>query len=430
MKHAAIVSIDLGSAYTKIGIRRGWDDEAKLVHGLPIALTGEADYCIPSVVARVERARGIRWLIGVDAANQIPGASVQIFRNWKAALFGGTDRASKRSAAREESIEVAVAFFKQLREILYERILTDVRHLPVRVAVPKLRDASGEDDLVIGILRQAGWEPATCRPTVFEPESNAIGFLSRGRNRTWIPPQQSFRPPSQRTIKMQPMLEPGLSTAFRTMADHYAVLVTDVGAFTTDFGFVKFDSSFRDDAWNRPAINQQSVALGIRQLDERVLGLLEPDVREYFAKRPTSEWEWRKQDLYAGKPQRIVVANKTITIGGEFELEAIQDEIRSFAERVCEARTDFLREHALWKVHEEAVTGGGSAIRTLRDNLVATIKDAKRRAHDLWDPREPDAATAAGAGRMTPREKELRVIANRTLVRGGSAVGGASVFFE
>src|SRR5687768_13502847 len=119
--NSAIVSIDLGSAYTKIGIRRGWNAKADVVRGLPIALREEETYCIPSVVARVDGSRGVRWLIGVDAANQIPGTSVQIFRNWKAALFHGTDSASSARAAHNEAVEVAIAFLEQLKKVLYEQ---------------------------------------------------------------------------------------------------------------------------------------------------------------------------------------------------------------------------------------------------------------------------------------------------------------------
>ena len=81
MKYSAIVSIDLGSAYTKIGIRRGWNAQAEVLRGLPVALSEDQDFCIPSVVAHVETSRASRWLIGIDAASQMPGPGVRIWRN-------------------------------------------------------------------------------------------------------------------------------------------------------------------------------------------------------------------------------------------------------------------------------------------------------------------------------------------------------------
>jgi hypothetical protein len=432
MKHSAIVSIDLGSAYTKIGIRSGWNNAATTVSGLSFALENDEDYCIPSVVARVERSGGSQWLIGVDAAALAPGPGVRIYRNWKSALFQPAGSGGSFTAAygHAEAAEVAVAFLTQLRKVLLKERAADISGLPVRVAVPKLLGMAGVDDLVCPLLTQAGWDCATCRPTVFEPESNAIGLLSRGRNKTWTPPQRSFRPPPGKMIAMQWMFETGLSSALRTMSDHYGVLITDVGAFTTDFGYVKIDSSFRDDDWNRPEITQQSVLLGIQQLDDAILGVLEPEVREYFEARPPAEWERRKRELYAGKPQRVMVGGKPVTIGSDLEAEAIQDEVRRFSGLVCEARNAFCNAHGLHSVHEEAVTGGGSAIQLIRVGLLDSIRLAERRAHDLWDPNEPDAGLATRGERMTPHAREARRLTNRVLVRGASAIGAASVFFE
>src|SRR5690242_4923549 len=92
MQNRAILSIDLGSAYTKISIRRDWNDRATLVRRLSVAQSGEEDFCVPSAVAHVARAS--RWLIGTDAANLVPGPGVELFLNWKASLFATSTPAS------------------------------------------------------------------------------------------------------------------------------------------------------------------------------------------------------------------------------------------------------------------------------------------------------------------------------------------------
>lgn len=425
MENPSVVSIDLGSAYTKIANRDSWNSAGQLAYGLRAALKGEEDFCIPSVVARVDRERGTRWLIGADAANQMPSNKVQIFKNWKRALFAGREG----DVVHQQAIEVAVAFFTEIRHALGTR-LSDGRNAPVRVAVPRLAGAIDPAPVVKEILIRAGWDTTNSRMTVFEPESNAIGLLSRGRNQTWVPKQQNFAPPPKRMIFMQRMLEPGLSTAFRQMKREYTILVTDIGAFTTDFGLVRVDTSMKDDDWNRPEVVQQSVELGIQELDASILSVLEPSTQQYFEGMPAMEWELRKQQLYSGRPIRIVVDSKTLDVGDYVEGEAIKDQIRQFAKRVVSARQTFLRQHGISHVHEEAVTGGGSAVSLLRETLIDSIKTAKRSVHDLWDPNEPDIAIAAGAGRMTASEKDNRRWENRSLVRGGSAIGGASVFFE
>jgi hypothetical protein len=72
MKNRTVLSVDLGSAYTKLAIRRDWHDESQLLRDLPLA-TPEVDFCVPSVVTRVERPGGTEWLTGSAAASTPPG---------------------------------------------------------------------------------------------------------------------------------------------------------------------------------------------------------------------------------------------------------------------------------------------------------------------------------------------------------------------
>jgi hypothetical protein len=54
MTNNEILCIDFGSAYTKIAFRSGWNAPAELLKDVPIA-GKETSFCIPSVVARVEK---------------------------------------------------------------------------------------------------------------------------------------------------------------------------------------------------------------------------------------------------------------------------------------------------------------------------------------------------------------------------------------
>ena len=84
MRNGQVLAIDLGSAYTKIAVRQGWNVNAMLIRGTALSDgAADEDYCIPSVVARV---RG-NWIAGADAANQVRGPGVEVYRNWKAGLF-------------------------------------------------------------------------------------------------------------------------------------------------------------------------------------------------------------------------------------------------------------------------------------------------------------------------------------------------------
>ena len=421
--HNAAISVDLGSAYTKVGIRRGFDTSATLASATSISLDDEENYLIPSVVARVETRGTKRWLIGSHASAQKPGDGVTFFPYWKASLFAEGGAISRTDAA-----HIAEVFFRELLSALLERI-PHVRQLPVRIAIPAFNPSGTEDAMIKEIVQRAGWRSVATRTTVSEPEANAIGLWSRGRNSTWTPPRQSHRGPPNRSIRMQDMLEAGLRSAFRTMKDKHRILVTDVGAFTTDFGYVEFDSGFRDDDWNRPRTIQKSVELGIRQLDDRVRQLLPSNITTHFASRPVIEWERAKRQLYHGNSHRMVINGQKVDLGAGTAGENIQSEIFRFAESVLEARVQFCKEHGLGPIDEEAVTGGGSAIPALRQHLVSYATSTRHRVLDLWDPREPEHAVANGAGPMTPREKDARRFVNHQLVRCASALGAASVFF-
>ena len=73
---------------------------------------------------------------------------------------------------------------------------------------------------------------------------------------------------------------------------------------------------------------------------------------------------------------------------------------------------------------------GGSAVRALRETLVAAILRANGRVNDLWDPQEPATAMPGGVRHMSTLEQDRRRSSNLMLIRTGTAIGGASVFFE
>ena len=177
-----ILSIDLGSAYTKLAIRTTWNGSSEILDKVPIA-PQEASFCIPSVTVHVERGGRDTWLIGVDAASQVPGDGVRIYRNWKADLYEDND----------EAWEVATEFFRTLRAKLrgLRRLGENVATIPVRICLPKTSDATktqAVEKRVVATLQQTGWTVASGRASVYEPEANTLGIVTRGLNETWTPP--------------------------------------------------------------------------------------------------------------------------------------------------------------------------------------------------------------------------------------------------
>lgn len=441
MRNRRLISIDLGSAYTKVAIRRDWNGESELLRDLPLA-SDEVDFCMPSVVARVEGQGGTRWIIGAAAGAQAPGDGIRIFRYWKARLFatGPQARVSRDEMGQapeadgdDDYEQVAIQFFRGLRESLeHSPYGADVAASTVRVCVPRI-DVPDMDARVGSILDAAGWRPARGRVTVYEPESNACGMFTRGRNATWYPPAAPFTPRAGRSLHLMKMLEPeGLLQALRRMSGSFGVLVIDVGGFTTDFGYVQFDTSFSSNDWHRPQIVQQSYELGIRELDQAIYDSLDEDAQRAIWQLSPSEWDALKVDLYRGAPVTLgSVRGKPQVIGRGADAERTVEALRDFANRLITVRDTFLRDHVRGPINAQTLTGGGSMIAPLHGAVVkALATDEHARVYDLLDEDEPRRTLGLRGGNVREPEIEARARRNQELVRGGSAIGGSSVFFE
>src|SRR5437879_2370971 len=148
----ALLTIDFGSAFTKVAARTGWDTTSSLVHGLSLA-EKESTFCIPSVVARVQGPKGARWAVGVDAANLQPGPHAKIYENWKADLFRAAPEGGRFT--NDELVEVATHFFRGLHEAIRNH---EAANLPLRLCVPRLADGDGSRELVLEVLKTSGWK--------------------------------------------------------------------------------------------------------------------------------------------------------------------------------------------------------------------------------------------------------------------------------
>jgi hypothetical protein len=289
------------------------------------------------------------------------------------------------------------------------------------------------DGRVGSILDAAGWRPAHGRVTVYEPESNACGMFTRGRNATWYPPAPPFTPRAGRSLHLMKMLEPeGFLQALRRMSGSFGVLVIDIGGFTTDFGYVQFDTSFSSNDWHRPRIVQQSYELGIRELDQAIYDSLDEDAQREIRNLSPSQWDALKVDLYRGAPVTLGdVRGKPLRIGAGEHGERTVEALRNFAERVIAVRDAFCRDHVDGPINAQTLTGGGSMIAPLHRAVVqALATDEHARVYDLMDEDEPRRTLDLRGGRVTEQAVEARARRNQELVRGGSAIGGSSVFFE
>lgn len=448
------ISIDFGSAYTKVAIRRHLNQPSQLV--IEDSLVQDPQrFCIPTLAAADERAGKTRWAFGPDAMQIVQGDGIRVYRNWKSHLFTAPGRLQGKLPTTAQRSEIRVAsrrtsetawasspvehtaleikavtlrYFSWLRKFLEGPCsslgITDLSLVPVRLCVPAFGmsereegNYSSAEELLLHVLSEAGWNPADERPIVTEPQSNAVGIYTQGANATWTP----SGPRGRKYIHFQQMFGfGGYLPALRTRSllhgeQNHCVLVVDVGAFTTDLAFLDFDL---DQEEKPPCIQYESQALGVQRLDLSVLEAL-PTAKATKVKRlDTRRWEELKRSLYVDQaPYRLEGA----TVGAGTEGSAIQKLVHDFAEQITEFINDFLRQNQITQLQEVILTGGGNMIPEICSLLMEGLL---KRGLDTRLVHSPIGDVNGNSARFFHRAIDAR------FVRGASGIGGASVYFE
>lgn len=468
-----VFCIDLGSAFTKVAIRTNPTAASRLLS--PPAVTSAVGFCVPTAVAAERRADGRQHHdFGSTAADRVSAGNIRVYRNWKKSLFlrpqadvtqhspleamltsaeladlatrfgvehnqvvclrqmvvaargvtGAPARAiSPESQEHKNATILAAHFFKWLREQILaacERLPTTglkYETIPARLAVPAFAHGRGLEthpgcQAMLEAARRGGWTLHPELPLVTEPYSNAIGVLTRAKNCLC----------KTGTVNLGDMFVHGpLITVLGEPKTHptYRALVIDVGAFTTDFARIDLDTKGQTvtDPDSAFEFSQNSVNVGVSDLDSQVIATLPVEKGTWFRNAPGAEQEKFRQNLYAAnKPHSTNVVGR---IGVGAEGEAIREVVQEFGRRLAGAVTEFCdgREPAF--VQELILTGGGAAIPTVRDALQQSAQHGGNKYVHTYahKPRK-----VAGAPPITSLDDEM--------TRGGSALGGTSIYFE
>jgi hypothetical protein len=212
----------------------------------------------------------------------------------------------------------------------------------------------------------------------------------------------------------------GRRAVFHDEKANHCVLVIDIGAYTTDFAFLRFDL---DDEEKAPAIICQSWALGVEQLDHEFLRRLPETKAAYIARVEPRRREELKHALYVEEAPQGYRLGNNVTIGGaRSEVMALRDCIRAFAKRACKLLDRFIDENNLTEVHEVVLTGGGNMIPRL---TLSVIKAILKRELGMRLLHTPDTVKQA-----PPNPYYHHAHLDTSLVRGSSAIGGASIYYE
>lgn len=332
----------------------------------------------------------------------------------------GRDRSRPRGPRIDpETHAVAVAYFTWLREFIApacrERGIEDVSETPVRVCIPAFSQdgpAQGADAL-LDALREAGWAPHPHRPVLPEPLANAVGVLTAGVNSTWQPPVTSAgRPAGERTINLGKMFRGGpVQRALRNGPKESVVrvLAVDVGAYTADMAVVTFRRAGLEATHE---VSSRSEPLGISELDVRVRNHLPTRAAQWLANTDVRRQEMFRRSVYGGVDRAVRLSDReTVT---RDHVEQIQDVIRAFADDIAVRVEAFAV--ASGRVDELILTGGGSNIPALRETLRQRLGGRETEVVHM-----PSPETTATPG--------LRPLGQK-LARGGSALGGASIYVD
>ncbi|MDB5309687.1 MAG: hypothetical protein JWO38_3889 [Gemmataceae bacterium] len=468
-----VFCIDFGSAFTKVALRRDPGADTELLTSRVEGIG--AEFCIPTVAALDRTAARLVPEFGTKAVNRTPGNGIEVYQNWKKWVFAVPEATSQSQApplelflqaeetnhlaskfgvsggqltqlrqlvatariltggpggrvvspeAQQHTFAATLAphFFRWLREVVLDactRLKTTglkFEDIPVRVTVPAFghgKDPEGHpgSKLLTDALAKAGWRLHPDRPAVSEPYSNAVGILTKGSNVL-----QKSR------VQLGAMFGKGpLITVLKDSAHHpaYRAVVIDVGAFTTDFAAVSLDTDGKtiDDPDVAFAVRQHSVPLGVTDLDTRVVEALPEAQGAWLRKAKSLDWEDFRRAAYGeGKGLRRAEIG---VIGGPSDA-AVRDSLAAFVAQLVAEVEKFCSALDPVQVQELILTGGGSAVPAVRDAVQQAAQVGGQnyaKIHALGIKKTVGSATAVSK-------------LDEQFTRGGSALGGASLYFE
>lgn len=466
-----VFCIDLGSEYTKVGLRRDPSADGQLVNDTGIE---DTDFCYPSVIVVDRSGSSPVAEFGKKAAGRKASNGIEVKSNWKQDLFtsAGPDEPTAtpletflrsddltrlagqhgispaqlgqlrqmvtaarelltstgvrpvNRAAQKQDYAAALAhrFFHWLRqEVLREcaRLPSaglNYADIPVRVTVPAF--AHGADvttnpgcRLLTTAVTNAGWRLHPTLAVVTEPYANAIGVLTEGRNAT-----KKGKADYGKLFARGPLITAGKDHA---KYGPYRAVVIDVGGYTIDLTMLTLrpDGLLSTDLDRVFDVVQASIPLGLSALDARVFAAIPPEKAAWLRGQAWQDFDGCRISLYTEmKPVRRGAQDSIGSSGPEGD--AIRECVEQFARDIAVEVQKFLPDFGGRGMNEMILTGGGAGIPAVRAAVLA-------------------AAAAGGRSFIKVHGPELKKEAGKLVnkldarfTRGGTAVGGASLYFE
>ncbi len=466
-----VFSIDFGSAYTKVALRRDPTADSALL------ACADVEFFVPTVVAVDRRGAVPKLEFGDRAIDIKPGGGIDVYTNFKKDLFTNLvsapdkplltpldallqsdefaalaskysvlphqvaalqtmagsaraltgapgERAVSLEAHRQANAgKLVYHFFAWLRRQVLDACaklpVTGLKFedIPVRVAVPAFTTDLNDHPackILKEAMHRAGWPLHPDQPLVSEPESNAVGILTKATNLL----TRAGR------INLGEMLSKGpLNTVLKCDPNHpsYRALVIDIGAFTTDFGslYVNTGGNLHVPAMGAGFnVTAHSVRLGATDLEALLLKALTGEKREWLEKATRKDFSAFQRNVFSeGKGYRIPGLG---VIGGDADREALDACLNEFATRLTDEVKTFCAGLEPASMQELILTGGGSNIPAVRDALIAA---AQTTGKPFVKTHAPDLKRGKAGSPLVDK-------LDAQFTRGGSALGGASIYFE
>ena len=440
-----MLCIDFGNSFTKVAVRKTADSPSSLLTDTGVT-TDSLNACVPTVAGQFSDGR---WFYGLELEmfNQdVEGMTV--YRNWKPQFFQmpnielmpgiagvvpatprrrGRPPKSLKSASGLDYHMIGVGYFRWLRNF-WDGACRKVTgqpcsEIPVRVTLPSFGAQSGAELKLKNILMEAGWLFDNAFPVLPEPLANVIGALSNGANKQ--------NPRGTDADYGQMFRETGLFQRMRKLYEHGGspvawTLIVDVGGFTTDFAMLGIDlellsANLDREVEGKPGLKHKSIPLGIADLDRRVLEALPESKKPHFerlgARVSSSFLDGFHVNVYGKPVTRQKLSGGPVIGETESERRAIRDVIAVFAGQVANGAEDFLSQHNHDRIDDVILTGGGTMIHEVSNTLSKRLKHYKYEVAHCHIPTGEEAK---------PPFRRL----SKQLPRGGTAIGGTSLYFD
>ncbi len=375
MKFERVIGIDFGASFTKLAFR----DHEPSSESNPIYIEGKA--LVPTLGIETDREDS-PWIFGNQAASIKPGKKMTVHRNWKSDLLRPDGEPPE-----DKIFEIALHFFKWLLKSLSspDTLPFDPLDATVMVCVPAFKESGETMRKLASVMKESGWNNKLVLQTT-EPKANTIGYCTEGRNI-----MNNFGMDWGEMLGEQ-------STFIRFTRQHLtddkiAVLaILDIGSFTSDLSLISWKCGDTEDYLSEGS--QHSFRHGIvEQLDAVCLPSILDDVGESIEEIPFEQLEVLKTHLYQGDTYEL----GGYTIGEPEHKVLIDKTVADFAEKLWQLLEPIVRSEPIkWFL----LTGGGSAIPSLRKNLeerFENLREGSQRPRRLAGGGASRNATAIGA---------------------------------